>query len=391
MLMLEGLSTPAPKVTAPEAWSPSITFDGNGGEAVLPPVADSDTPTDVEGFLRDAGINPDEIEIVGEPRVSRWQVARPFPLDPMWMTSVRIRWVKRNSQINLPLLYSLAKKTKPVAPKPVESGKALVILWSDLQVGKVDHRGGVDALIHRVAQTQLELIKKVKAVKPERIIFCDVGDTIENFGNAADLHQLQSNDLSIMQQIDLATSLAWTCLKELSKFAPITYLSVGSNHCQWRVNKQRVGKATDDWGIHIGRTLARLSKEVGLDITFFEPASHDESLALDVFNDGFHVLGMVHGHQANRPDAVPDWWRKQAFGKQPVQAATVLVSGHFHHLRIVELGSTQRGSSRYWVQASTLDNGSNWWRTSQGEDSQPGLVCFELQRDKDFTGTVWKI
>ena len=389
--MLEGLSTPAPKVTAPEAWSPSITFDGNGGEAVLPPVADNDTPTDVEGFLRDAGINPDEIEIVGEPRVSRWQVARPFPLDPMWMTSVRIRWVKRNAQINLPLLYSLAKKTKPVAPKPVESGKAFVILWSDLQVGKVDHRGGVEALLPRVAETQIELIKKVKAVKPEKIIFCDVGDTVENFGNAADLHQLQSNDLSIMQQIDLATSLAWTCLKELAKFAPITYLSVGSNHCQWRVNKQRVGKATDDWGIHIGRTLARLSKEVGLDITFHEPATHDESLALDVFNDGFHVLGMVHGHQANRPDAVPDWWRKQAFGKQPVQAATVLVSGHFHHLRVLELGSTQRGSSRYWVQASTLDNGSNWWRTSQGEDSQPGLVCFELQRDKDFTGTVWKI
>ena len=389
--MLEGLSTPAPKVTAPEAWSPSITFDGNGGEAVLPPVADSDTPTDVEGFLREAGINPDEIEIVGEPRVSRWQVARPFPLDPMWMTSVRIRWVKRNSVINLPLLYSLAKKTKPVTPKQVESGKALVILWSDLQVGKVDHRGGVDAMIHRVAQTQLALIKKVKSVKPERIIFCDVGDTIENFGNTADLHQLQSNDLSIMQQIDLATSLAWTCLKELAKFAPITYLSVGSNHCQWRVNKQRVGKATDDWGIHIGRTLARLSKEVGLDITFFEPASHDESLALDIFGDGYHVLGMVHGHQANNPNMIPDWWRKQAFGKQPVQAATVLVSGHFHHLRIVELGSTQRGSSRYWVQASTLDNGSNWWRTSQGEDSQPGLVCFELQKDTDFTGTVWKI
>lgn len=388
--MLEGLSTPAPKVTAPEGFSPSITFDGNGGEAVLPAV-EGDNPTDVEGFLRDAGINPDEIEIVGEPRVSRWQVARPFPLEPMWMTSVRIRWVKRNAVINLPLLYALAKKTKPVTPKPVDTGKALVILWSDLQVGKVDHRGGVDALIHRVAQTQVALIAKVKSVKPERIIFCDVGDTIENFGNAADLHQLQSNDLSIMQQIDLATSLAWETLKQLSKYAPITYLSVGSNHCQWRVGKQRVGKATDDWAIHIGRTLARLSHEVGLDITFHEPAPHDESLALDVFDDGYHVLGMVHGHQANRPDAVPDWWRKQAFGKQPVQAATVLVSGHFHHLRVLELGSTTRGSSRYWVQASTLDNGSNWWRTSQGEDSQPGLVCFELQKDTDFTGTVWKI
>ncbi|NBS60949.1 MAG: hypothetical protein EBT26_02690 [Microbacteriaceae bacterium] len=212
--MLEGLSQPAPKVVYPEGWSPSVQFDGAGGEAVLPAV-EGDNPTDIEGFLREAGINPEEIEIIGEPRISRWQVARPFPLEPMWMTSVRIRWVKRNSIINLPLLYSLAKKTKPVTPKQVATGKALVILWSDLQVGKVDHRGGVDALIHRVAKTQIELIKKVKEVRPEQIVFCDVGDTIENFGNAADLHQLQSNDLSLMQQVDLATSLAWETLKQL--------------------------------------------------------------------------------------------------------------------------------------------------------------------------------
>jgi hypothetical protein len=194
-----------------------------------------------------------------------------------------------------------------------------------------------------------------------------------------------------MQQVDVATSLAWETLKKLVKYAPITYLSVGSNHCQFRVNKQKVGSATDDWGIHIGRTLARLSKEVGLDITFHEPATHDESLALDVFGDSFHVLGMVHGHQANRPEGIPDWWRKQSFGKQPVTASTVLVSGHFHHLRVQELGSTNRGTSRFWVQAATLDNGSNWWRLNSGEDSQPGLVCFALEKEKDFTGTVWKL
>jgi hypothetical protein len=388
--MLEDLSKPAPKVTVPDEYSPSVSFDGNGGEAVLPPVQ-GDNPVDIEGFLLEAGINPKEIEIVGEPRISRWQVARPFPLEPMWMTSVRIRWRRINPELSLPLLYKLAKKTKPVTPKPVVSGKALVVLWSDLQVGKVDHRGGVEALIYRVAETQVKLINKVKQVKPETIIFCDVGDTIENFSNAADMHQLQSNDLSIMQQVDLATSLAWETLKQLTKYAPVKYLTVGSNHCQWRVNKQRVGKTTDDWGVHIGRTLARLSKEVGLDIEFFEPQQHDESLAYDVFGDKFHILGLWHGHQSPRPDQVPTWWRQQAFGKQPIHAATIGVSGHFHHLRVLELGSTPRGTSRFWVQASTLDNGSNWWRTTAGEDSQPGLVCFELSKGIDFTGTVWKL
>ena len=365
-------------------------FDGDGGEATLPAV-EGDAPADIDAFLREAGIDPDQVEIVGEPRISRWQVARPFPLEPAWHTAVKVRWRAKKSSINLPLLYSLAKKTKPPAAKTIQQGKALVILWSDLQVGKVDHRGGVEAMLARVAETQIKLIKLVKQTKPERIIFCDVGDTIENFGNVADLHQLATNDLSLMQQVDLATSLAWETLKMLSKYSPVTYLSVGSNHCQFRINKQKVGNATDDWGIHIGRTLARLSKEVGLPITFHEPAKHDESLAYDVFGDGFHVLGMVHGHQANRPEAIPDWWRKQSFGKQSVTAATVLVSGHFHHLRVQELGSTSRGTSRFWVQAATLDNGSNWWRLNSGEDSVPGLVCFALEREQDFTGTVHKL
>ena len=390
MFVLENLSQPAPKITIPTEYSPSVTFDGQGGEAVLPPV-EGDSPTDIEGFLVEAGINPKEIEIVGEPRISRWQVARPFPLEPMWMTSVRIRWRKINPEVSLPLLYSVAKKTKPKKLDVKQTGKALVVLWSDLQVGKVDHRGGVEALLHRVAETQLKLINKVKQVKPEKIIFCDVGDIVENFVNAADLNQLQSNDLSIMQQVDLATTITWEMLKELNKYAPIKYLTVGSNHCQWRISKQRVGNTLDDWGVHIGRTLARLSKEVGLDIEFFEPAKHDESLAFDVFGDQFHILGLWHGHQSARPDAVPTWWRQQAFGKQPVHAATIGVSGHFHHLRVLELGSTPRGTSRFWVQASTLDNGSNWWRTTAGEDSQPGLVCFELSKGIDFTGTVWKL
>jgi len=205
--MLDDLVTPAPKVVAPDGWSPSVVFDGDGGEATLPAVV-GDAPADVDGFLRDAGIDPDQIEIVGEPRVSRWQVARPFPLEPVWHTAVKVRWRRKNSAVDLPLLYSLARKTRPSAPKVVSPGRALIVLWSDLQVGKVDHRGGVDALLARVAETEARLVQLVKRTKPERIVFCDVGDTIENFGNVADLHQLATNDLSLMQQVIKGNGLA---------------------------------------------------------------------------------------------------------------------------------------------------------------------------------------
>ena len=387
MFLLDNLE-PAKKVEPTPFGRPGVIFDGNQGEATTPY---SESPATFEEFLEAAGMNPKEFEVIGTPRVSKWQQKE----GGEFLTSFRFTFRKRISGIDFPLLYAEAKKRVKNKGKSLQvktNDKALVILWSDLQVGKVDHRGGTEQLIERVELTKQRLIQQVKKEKPSKIIFCDVGDTIENFINANDANQLYTNDLSIMEQVDLATTLAWTTLRALCEHVPeIVYLSVASNHCQMRVNKQRVGKGTDDWGIHIGRTLARLASEVGLPITFVEPQAHDESLALDIFNDGFHVLGLWHGHQSPRPDQVPTWWRQQAFGNQPVSAATIGVSGHFHHLRVVELGSTTRGTSRFWIQAATMDNGSGWWKRQAGEDSQPGLVTFFLEKGIDFTGTVYKL
>jgi hypothetical protein len=383
--MLENLK-PAPKIDAPVGWKPAVEFNGSEGEATTNGFGVEDKPN-FDQFLLEAGFDPAEIEIVGEPRTSRWQ-----RYDGEWLTAYKFRFRKVNASIDLPLLYSQAKKTKIKKSKTEPGSKALVVLWSDLQVGKVASRGGTEELIVRVHEKIDALLAVVKREKITRVVFCDVGDTIENFGNAANLAQLQSNDLSLMAQVDLATTLAWETLKQLAGAVPeIVYASVGSNHCQWRVSKQRVGTPTDDWAIHIGRTLARLSNEVGLGIKFLEPQRDDESLIVDVFGDNFHRLGLAHGHQVNRPEGVPNWWKAQAFGNQPIAAATILASGHFHHLRVQEIASTERGSSRFWVQAATLDNGSDWYRLTSGEDSQPGLVCFVLEQATEFTGTVLKL
>lgn len=380
--MLENLQ-PAPKVETPPNVRVGIEFDGSEGVAQTPAL---DAPN-FDEFLADAGFDPDEIEIVGIPRTSRWQ-----RYDGEWLTAYRFNFRRKTAGIDLPLLMREANKKIKTKPLPKPEPKALVVLWSDLQVGKVDYRGNSQSLIERVNLMQARLVELVKKEKPIKIIFCDTGDTIENFGNAADQQQLHTNDLSIMEQVDVSITLAYQTLRTLYELVPdITYLSVGSNHCQWRMNKQVVGKSSDDWGIFIGRQLARLSQEAGLNIKFMEPHPHDESLAMDVFGDGFHILGMVHGHQARRPDMMATWWRGQAFGRQPVADATTLVHGHWHHLRVTEMGSTPRGTSRFLVMAATLDNGSGWWRKTTGEDSVPGLVTFLLEKEVDFTGTVYKL
>ena len=385
--MLENLS-PAEKVTAPTKVRPAIEFDGNEGVATTPGY-DSE-PENFDEFLLDAGLDPDGIEVIPPVRTSRWQQQKDGEL--VWLTSYRFNFRRKATDINLPLLMAEASK-KVAKPKLQKANpRALVVLWSDLQVGKVDYRGGTEQLLERVALMQARLVEQVKREKPEQVIFADLGDTVENFYNANAPQQSYSNDLSIMEQVDVATTLAWQILRQLAELVPqVTYASVGSNHCQFRMNGKTIGKPTDDWGVFIGRQLARLASEIGLtNISFREPQPNDESLALDVFGDGFHILGIAHGHQVNRPEGMADWWRKQSFGNQPVSDASLLIHGHYHHLRVTELGSTPRGTSRFLVMAPTMDNGSGWFRTKSGEDSIPGLATLILEKDVDYTGTVFK-
>lgn len=381
--MLENLNT-AKKIENSPFGTPSVTIDGSTGEAVTPGLVEGQ---DYSEFLRDAGLDPDRVELTAPPRISRWQV-----YDGSWRTAYKLVFrVNEGEALNLPLLYAQAKKAK--APKPpvkTNKDKALVIAWSDLQIGKTDSRGGVKELIERVNATRDRLIDLAKREKPSKIVFADVGDLIEGFSNKADMQQLATNQLSIMGQIDLATTMIWDTLKALSAHCDdIAYLTVGSNHCQWRVNKQKVGTGLDDWGVHIGRTLARLSDEVGLPVKFYEPAEWDESLVHDVFGDNFHRLGLFHGHQANRPEGIPNWIQAQQLGNQPVSAATLFLTGHFHFLSVREMGNTERNTSRYWVQSKTLDNGSSWYRTTAGAgDSDPGLVVIPLTKGVEFQGEV---
>jgi hypothetical protein len=385
MFLLESLDNlkPAPKVTAPPNFRPGVEFDGSEGTATTPGFS---TEPNFDEFLVEAGFDPAEIEIVGIPRTSRWQ-----RWDGEWLTSYKFQFRKRDISVNLPLLIAEARRKAKASPLKKTTEKCLVILWTDLQVGKVDYRGGTEEFVSRMLTMQSRLVELVKTTKPERIIFADLGDTIEGFENTASTQQVYSNSLSIMEQVDLAATMAWQTIKQLAKYAPVTYASVGSNHCQFRINKQVVGKPTDDWAIFIGRQLAKLAKETNLPITFLEPQPHDESLAVDVFGDGFHILGLVHGHQASRPDEMGKWWRGQAFGRQAIADATLLIHGHWHHLRVTELGSTNRGTSRFIVMGTTLDNGSGWWRLRTGEDSVPGLTTLTLEKGVDYSGQVLKL
>jgi hypothetical protein len=387
--LLENLQPAAP-VRVTNQYRPGVQFDGDTGEAITPGYKSE--PENFDEFLLEAGLDPDTIEVIPPVRTSRWQQQQDGDL--VWLTSYRFTFRRKQQSLDILQLANLIKDYKPKSkPLKTTEPKCLVVLWSDLQVGKVDYRGNSATLIARVTETTERLMVQIRKERPEKVIFADLGDTVENFYNANSAQQAYSNDLSIMEQVDVATTLAWQTLRTISATVPeVLYASVGSNHCQFRAsNGKAIGKPTDDWGVFIGRQLARLAKESGANnVRFVEPQPHDESLAIDVFDDGYHILGIAHGHQARRPDMMATWWRQQAFGRQPVADATLLIHGHWHHLRVTELGTTSRGTSRFLVMAPTMDNGSGWFRLTTGEDSVPGLATLILEKGKDYTGTVYK-
>jgi hypothetical protein len=384
--MLENLN-PAKRVEAPKDWRPALEFDGEEGWAITPGVNHDQVP-DFEDFLKLQGFDPEHYEVIGTPRTSRWQ-----KYDGDWLTSYRFNFrLKRRADLDLPLTWKTVKGKKAKPQVKVETGKALVIMLSDFQIGKVDHRGNTEDLLERVFASYDRIEQQVKRGKYERVIIAECGDLIEGFYNKADQQQVYSNDKSIMSQVDLGVALTWELVKRLRNYSKLSYATVASNHCQFRLSKQQVGQpGLDDWGIVVAKQVARLAKETDTKLEVFVPDPDDESLALDVFGDQFHVLGMVHGHQASRPEGIPDWWTKQAFGNQPVASATVLISAHFHHLRVQELGQSHNKGSRYWIQGKTMDNGSNWYRLNSGSDSQAGITCFELEKNKHYTGAVFNV
>lgn len=379
--MLENLQ-PAPKLSAQPQYKAAVEFDGTQGTATTPGYTQE--PANFDEFLLSAGIDPTGIEIIPPVRTSRWQQRE----DGEWLTSYRFSFRKKQADLDLPALLAAAKKVKLQRPTQV-SEKALVIAPADLQVGKTGSRGGTPELIARLFATYDQIEQQLKANKYEHIWILDMGDIIESVSNAAMYNQLESNDLSPMQQTDYAAALMLELIKRAVKYAPVTYGSVASNHCQNRFKGQQVGRpGLDDWGIVILQQLRRITTELGLDVDYLVPHPQDEGFA---FRYGVNTIGVIHGHQASRPDGIKKYWQQASFGNQWSQACDVLLSAHFHHLRVEELGQRFDGlGSKFWVQCPTSDNGSDWYRRTSGEDSTTGILTIELHKDKPFAGKVEK-
>lgn len=353
----------------PADWQPSAQWNGLSGEITSAPI---EGQPNFDDLLREHGHDPAKVEVVGDVRQSRWQ-----RYDGEWLTSYRFNIRNKIDQLDLPALFNEAKKRKPKQPA-VKPGQALVVVWADPQTGKVDSRGDTTELLVRVQEKLQKLSEYAKKMKTAEAYFLNAGDPIEGFENTAG--QLHTNDLSLMDQVDLEATLEWQALTILTKYhGKVVSAVVPSNHGAWRSGKSQLGKASDDWGIFIQKQHAKLAEAYKVNIDFVRPNDWDETLVLDIQGT---MVGLAHGHRAASPDKIPTWWAGQAHGGQPLAHADVLITGHYHHLRLQPTGrNPYTGRSKWWIQAPTLDNGSSWYRNTSGDDSDPGLLVFTVDEN----------
>ena len=275
---------------------------------------------------------------------------------------------------------------EPVRPAAeVSAVSTLVVVVSDLQVGKTDRAGGTEETVRRV-RSAVAHIADWAAGRYRRIILVDCGDSTEGFCNT--VSQAQTNDLPLTFQIRTAQALLADTLRALAPAAPeVTYVAVPSNHCQVRTGIGRSSRASfpgDDYGLLIADNMRQIvAGRPGYEHVQFEvPEKRLESLTVRAA-DGT-VMGVTHGHAAGSKSRVADWFRGQAFGcVAGMQHARVLLHGHWHSFSVQTVGD-----SRQIICAPTMDPGSSWFQNAAGESSLPRLLTFELGGG---TSSAWRL
>ena len=289
--------------------------------------------------------------------------------------------VKRLAYDDIAPLFE--EKPTPTPDRP-RSG-TLVVVISDMQIGKTDVRGGTRETV-RAVRSAISGIA-LTAASYEEVILVDCGDSVESFTNT--VSQAQTCDMGLVEQIRTAQGVLADATRLLARACPtVTYVAVPSNHCQVRTGigrSNRANIAAGDYGLLIQSNIQMaLEGRPGFEgVSFLAPSPRLESLTVRA-QDGT-TMGVTHGHAAGSKSRVADWFRGQVFGcVAGMQDARVLLHGHWHSFSVQTVGD-----SRQIICAPTTDPGSSWFQNASGESSRPALLTFELGGGTSSNWRLW--
>lgn len=319
---------------------------------------------DFREFIRTKGQDPDDVTF-------SWGVTT-NPTGGYWNKLQNVRAKAGPGAVDVSAIEQRVREFRPaitVNASPV--AKSLIVIATDLQTGKVDWNGGTDDTLEQVLTSFSRAAHLAVTERPQEIVIVDAGDIIENVFSTSS--QLGTNDRDLPHQVEAAMHVMLTGIQMLAPLAPsLKYVAVSSNHGAHRIGqKQPAGDVHADYGLVVAKMLGhalKLNTEAFGHVEVITPLPYMESLAFDTSGSR---IGVVHGHQAGSPDKLGEWWKGQSHGRMPTADARILITGHWHSLRV-----QQSGDARWILVGPSSDRGSSWFTNSQGESSQSGMLTF---------------
>jgi predicted phosphodiesterase len=361
-------------------WTPGVEWLGSEGTVTTGALTGEPEWADV---LRKWDLDPNEYQVIEPVLFNSWGGE-----DGTNNRQFKAKVIRRvHARPDLEPLIEQALKQKP--KKRNYTGTAVLnVVLADWQIGKADH-GGVEATIERILQARDALIQRARDLRKigREVGSLNVlwtGDSIEGcLGHYPS--QTFAVELDRRDQVKVTRRLLTDSLQAWSKhFEEITVAAVAGNHGEnLNGGKGFTGvQDNDDLAVveQVQEILAANPDAFG-HVRF---ALAQDALTLTIPAAGW-IIGITHGHVATR-GANPEgklqrWWEGQAAGRQPIGDSDVLVSGHYHHLRVADWGGC------VWLQAPAMEGGSEWFRQATGQASQIGMLTFvttETERATDI-------
>jgi predicted phosphodiesterase len=350
-------------------WVPGVEWLGDEGTLITDAI---NGDPQWEDLLRKWDLDPNEFQIVEPVLFNTWGGEDGTNNRQFKAKVIR----RRHAPVDLEPLIKDAMRHKPT--KRVFTGEAVLnVVLADWQIGKADG-DGVEGTIRRIIDARDAVVQRVKELRKigREVSSLNVlwtGDSIEGcLGHYPS--QTFAVELDRRDQIKATRRLLTDSVIEWSKhFDSVVVAAVGGNHGE---NRNGGGAFT---GPHDNDDLAIVEQVQEILAANPDAFGHvkfviaGDSLTLTIPCAEW-ILGITHGHMArggaNAEQKLRRWWADQSAGRQPIGDADILITGHYHHLRVADWGGC------VWLQAPALDGGSEWWRVSAGEVSQPGMLTF---------------
>jgi hypothetical protein len=371
------------KAVPPPVWKPGVTWDGNEGEITSPP-ATQPTPH-FDDILKSWGYDPEEFEIIEPVKVSTWDSQTAEGTERLWSYKAGVR--RKSAAPDLISYKELVrdiKKHRPLGKVP-SGDSTFVVCIADTQFGKSDG-DGLLGTIKRFQDCIASVENRIRELRKSgrklgTLVVAGLGDIIEGCdGNYS--QQMFTVEANRREQIRIARRLIRDALARWSKLCKnVIVIAVPGNHGENRKDGKSYTERGDNDDVGVFEILAEVLAEnpAAYGHVEFRLPKNEISAVLDL--NGV-IVGFAHGHVTKgggTPQGrVRNWWEGQSFGNQPVGDAQILLTGHYHHLSVIQYGYKTH------IQTPSLDGGSEWWAELSGEESPPGMLTLVV--GKQFKG-----